>query len=235
MSNITSIIRSIRNIMRKDEGLDGDAQRISQMVWMLFMKIFADKEEEWKKSRKTYKSPILEKLKWQNWAADKDGLTGDELITFINDELFPVLKTIEPTDTDQSVIVKSVFNDTYNYMKKGTLFRQVINEINKIDFSNKNLDRHVFNDIYETILKELQSAGSSGEYYTPRAVTQFMVDMINPQIGESISATKKAGVDTLKNTWEGVKNAGSKIGDTIIETGKKANPFHKSTVKWENQ
>lgn len=186
MNDITSIIRSIRNIMRKDEGLDGDAQRISQMVWMLFMKIFADKEEEWKISRKTYKSPIPEKLKWQNWAADEDGLTGDELITFINDELFPVLKTIEPTDTDQSVIVKSVFNDTYNYMKKGTLFRQVINEINKIDFSNKNLERHVFNDIYETILKELQSAGSSGEYYTPRAVTQFMVDMIDPQIGETI-------------------------------------------------
>jgi type I restriction enzyme M protein len=182
----TSIIRSIRNIMRKDEGLDGDAQRISQMVWMLFMKIFADKEEEWKISRKEYKSPIPEKLKWQNWAADAKGLTGDELIHFINDELFPILKTIDPTDTDQSVIVKSVFNDTYNYMKKGTLFRQVINEINKIDFSNNNGNRHIFNDIYESILKELQSAGSSGEYYTPRAVTQFMVDMINPQIGESI-------------------------------------------------
>ncbi|KZS40428.1 DNA methyltransferase [Aquimarina aggregata] len=172
--------------MRKDEGVDGDAQRISQMVWMLFMKIFADKEEEWKKSRKTYKSPIPEKLKWQNWAADENGLTGDELITFINDELFPILKTIEPTDTDQSVIVKSVFNDTYNYMKKGTLFRQVINEINKIDFSSNNKERHIFNDIYESILKELQSAGSSGEYYTPRAVTQFMVDMVDPKIGESI-------------------------------------------------
>jgi len=182
----TSIVRSIRNIMRKDEGLDGDAQRISQMVWMLFMKIFADKEEEWKKSRKDYKSPIPEKLKWQNWAADENGPTGDELIKFINDELFPVLKTIEPTDTDQSVIVKSVFNDTYNYMKKGTLFRQVINEINKIDFSNDSKERHIFNDIYESILKELQSAGSSGEYYTPRAVTQFMVDMIDPKIGETV-------------------------------------------------
>ena len=182
----TSIIRSIRNIMRKDEGLDGDAQRISQMVWMLFMKIFADKEEEWKKSRKDYKSPIPERLKWQNWAADENGPTGDELIKFINDELFPVLKTIEPTDTDQSVIVKSVFNDTYNYIKKGTLFRQVINEINKIDFSNDSKERHIFNDIYESILKELQSAGSSGEYYTPRAVTQFMVDMIDPKIGETV-------------------------------------------------
>ena len=182
----TSIIRSIRNIMRKDEGVDGDAQRISQMVWMLFMKIFADKEEEWKISRKEYKSPIPERLKWQNWAANENGLTGDELIIFINEELFPILKAIHPTDTDQSVIIKSVFNDTYNYMKSGNLFRQVVNEINKIDFTSNNKDIHVFNKIYESILKELQSAGSSGEFYTPRAVTQFMVEMVNPKIGESI-------------------------------------------------
>lgn len=172
--------------MRKDEGVDGDAQRISQMVWMLFMKIFADKEEEWQIARKEYKSPIPEKLKWQNWAADQNGLTGEVLIEFINKELFPVLKTIHPTDTDQSVIIKSVFNDTYNYMKSGNLFRQVINEINKIDFSSNNKDRHIFNEIYESILKELQSAGSSGEFYTPRAVTKFMVEMVNPQIGETI-------------------------------------------------
>ncbi|MCL1665784.1 type I restriction-modification system subunit M [Elizabethkingia ursingii] len=184
--SIGNVIRSIRNIMRKDEGVDGDAQRISQMVWMLFMKIFADKEEEWKTSRKEYKSPIPDKLKWQNWAAVTDGLTGDELIEFINEELFPLLKAIHPTDTDQSIIIKSVFNDTYNYMKSGNLFRQVINEINKIDFSNKNKERHVFNEIYESILKELQSAGSSGEFYTPRAVTQFMVEMIDPKIGERI-------------------------------------------------
>lgn len=184
--NVTSVIRTIRNIMRKDEGVDGDAQRISQMVWMLFLKIFTDKEKEWKAKRSDYKSPIPEELKWQNWAADDNGLTGDELINFINDRLFPVLKAIDPTDTDQSVIIKSVFNDTYNYMKSGNLFRLVINEINKIDFSSENHEQHIFNEIYESILKELQSAGSSGEFYTPRAVTQFMVEMINPQIGESI-------------------------------------------------
>ncbi|WDF45377.1 N-6 DNA methylase [Chryseobacterium sp. KACC 21268] len=184
--SIGNVIRSIRNIMRKDEGLDGDAQRISQMVWMLFMKIFADKEEEWKISRKDYKSPIPEKLKWQKWAANEDGLTGEALIEFINSELFPILKEIHPTDTDQSVIIKSVFNDTYNYMKSGNLFRQVINEINKIDFSEKSKERHIFNEIYESILKELQSAGSSGEFYTPRAVTQFMVEMVDPKVGESI-------------------------------------------------
>lgn len=185
MSNITSVIKTIRDIMRKDTGVDGDAQRISQMVWMLFMKIFADKEEEWEITIKGYKSPIPKKLKWQSWATKAEGLTGEALITFINNELFPALKDLDQTQNDQAKIVRAVFEDTYNYMKNGTLFRQVINEINKIDF-NKSGDRHVFNDIYETILKELQSAGSSGEYYTPRAVTQFMADIIHPKLGETI-------------------------------------------------
>lgn len=185
MSNITSNIKSIRDIMRKDTGVDGDAQRISQMVWMLFMKIFADKEEEWEITIENYKSPLPAKLKWQNWAANEEGLTGDKLIEFIDNELFPTLKDLDITISPQANIVRSVFEDTYNYMKNGTLFRQVINVINKIDF-NSSSDRHVFNDLYETILKELQSAGSSGEYYTPRAVTQFMVDILDPQLGESI-------------------------------------------------
>src|ERR1039458_8088204 len=135
MSNITSIIKSIRDIMRKDSGLDGDAQRISQMVWMLFMKIFADKEAEWEISIKGYESPIPKKLRWQNWASDKDGLTGDPLIEFINQKLFPALKKLNSTISTQAEIVKSVFEDTYNYMKNGTLFRQVINEIDKINFN----------------------------------------------------------------------------------------------------
>jgi len=185
MSNITTNIKSIRDIMRKDTGVDGDAQRISQMVWMLFMKIFADKEEEWEITIDDYESPIPDQFKWQNWAADDEGLTGDSLMNFINIELFPALKEIDIRHGPQAKIIRSVFEDTYNYMKNGTLFRQVINIINNIDF-NISTERHLFNDLYETILKELQSAGSSGEYYTPRAVTQFMVDIINPQLGESI-------------------------------------------------
>ncbi|OIQ27145.1 MAG: DNA methyltransferase [Bacteroidetes bacterium MedPE-SWsnd-G2] len=185
MSNITTNIKGIRDIMRKDTGVDGDAQRISQMVWMLFMKIFADKEEEWEITIDDYESPIPEHLKWSNWAEDDEGLTGDALMDFINNELFPTLKDLDITISPQAKIIRSVFEDTYNYMKNGTLFRQVINEIDKIDF-NSSTDRHLFNDIYETILKELQSAGSAGEYYTPRAVTQFMVDIINPQLGETV-------------------------------------------------
>jgi type I restriction enzyme M protein len=185
MSNITTNIKGIRDIMRKDTGVDGDAQRISQMVWMLFMKIFADKEEEWEITMEGYKSPIPENLKWQTWAADEEGLTGAALMDFIDNELFPALKDLDITISPQARIIRSVFDDTYNYMKNGTLFRQVINQINKIDF-NSSTERHLFNDLYETILKELQSAGSSGEYYTPRAVTQFMVDMLDPQLGETV-------------------------------------------------
>ena len=184
MSNTGSIIKSIRDIMRKDSGVDGDAQRISQMVWMLFMKIFADKEAGWETSIKDYESPIPKKFKWQNWGSDENGLTGDSLIEFINQKLFPTLKKLNSI-SKQAEIVRSVFEDTYNYMKNGTLFRQVINEIDKINF-NDTSENHVFNDIYESILKELQSAGSSGEFYTPRAITQFMVDMVDPQYGESI-------------------------------------------------
>lgn len=185
MSNITTNIKGIRDIMRKDTGVDGDAQRISQMVWMLFMKIFADKEEEWEITMDGYKSPIPEHLKWQSWAADEEGLTGDGLMDFVDNELFPALKDLDISISPQARIIRSVFDDTYNYMKNGTLFRQVINQINKIDF-NSSTERHLFNDLYETILKELQSAGSSGEYYTPRAVTQFMVDMLDPKLGETV-------------------------------------------------
>ena len=183
--SITTNLKAIRDIMRKDTGVDGDAQRISQMVWMLFMKIFADKEEEWEITIDDYESPIPTALKWSAWAEDEEGLTGEQLMDFVNNELFPTLKDLDISTSSQAKIIRSVFEDTYNYMKNGTLFRQVINEINKIDF-NDTQERHLFNDLYETILKELQSAGSSGEYYTPRAVTQFMVDITNPQLGEKV-------------------------------------------------
>lgn len=181
MANITSIVKSIRDIMRKDSGLDGDAQRIAQLVWMLFMKIFSDKEKEWQKSIMGYASPIPDNLKWENWVV-KNKLSGDELIVFINEKLFLTLKNITGK-SKRFNIVKSVFEDTFNFMKNGNLFRQVVDEIDKIDFSE---DKHTFNEIYESILKELQNAGSSGEFYTPRAVTRFIVDMIQPKAGESI-------------------------------------------------
>ena len=173
--------------MRQDAGVDGDAQRISQIVWMMFLKIFDDKEEEWSITKDDYESPIPEELRWGSWASDEEGITGDDLLDFINNKLFRSLKnlTVNAVDDPQGWIVRSVFEDSFNYMKSGTLIRQVVNKINEIDFNNQE-DRHLFNDIYEKILKDLQSAGNSGEYYTPRAVTQFMVDMVNPQLRETV-------------------------------------------------
>ena len=185
MPNISSVIKAIQDIMRKDTGVDGDAQRLSQIVWMLFLKIFADKEVEAEIIDDNYKSPIAEKYRWQTWAKDDEGMTGDELIDFINNDLFPYLQNLENDADKRAFIIKNIFQDTYNYMKSGTLLRQVINKINEIDF-NSSEDRHLFNDIYEQLLQSLQSAGNAGEYYTPRAVTQFIVDMVNPKINEKV-------------------------------------------------
>lgn len=186
--SLSTLIKTIQDIMRKDVGVDGDAQRISQMVWLLFLKIFDDKEKEWEITIDNYKSPLQNRFKWSNWAANDEGMTGEELIDFVNNDLFPSLKKLSTTAgvTPHGKIIGSVFEDAYNYMKSGTLLRQVINTIQgDVDFNSSN-DRHVFNDIYEKILQDLQSAGNAGEYYTPRAVTQFMVDILNPQLGERV-------------------------------------------------
>lgn len=170
--------------MRKDSGVDGDAQRIGQLSWMLFLKIFSDSEENWSFYEEDYESPIPEELKWSAWASDDEGITGDELLDFINNKLFPTLKEL-PVENKRAFMIRSIFEDAINYMKSGQLLRQVINKINEIDF-NSSEDRHVFGDIYEQILKGLQSAGNAGEFYTPRAVTQFMTEMINPQLGQRV-------------------------------------------------
>jgi type I restriction enzyme M protein len=185
--SISTTIKSIQDIMRQDTGVDGDAQRISQLVWMLFLKIFDDKEQEYELLDDDYTSPVPERLRWRSWAADQEGITGDELLDFINNDLFKTLKDLSfgPADDPRGFIVKEVFEDAYNYMKSGTLIRQVLNRISAIDF-NVASERHLFGDIYEQILKDLQSAGNAGEYYTPRAVTQFMIDMVNPTLGEKI-------------------------------------------------
>jgi len=190
MSNVSGIIKSIQDIMRKDVGVDGDAQRISQLVWLFFLKIFDDREAEIEllDDDDEYESPIPEHLRWRNWAKDKEGITGDSLLDFINNQLFPTLQYKLNLSGDQgprAVVIQNVFEDTYNYMKSGTLLRQVINKICEIDFNTSD-DRHTFGNIYEQILKDLQSAGNAGEFYTPRAVTTFIVDRVAPQLDESV-------------------------------------------------
>ncbi|MEO8210297.1 MAG: class I SAM-dependent DNA methyltransferase [bacterium] len=186
MSNISGVISSIRTIMWQDTGLNGDAQRVEQLGWMLFLKIFCDKDKELELLDDKYKSPIPDELHWENWAGNDEGITGDELLEFVDRKLFPALRNLNiSTGNKRALIVHEVFDGNNNYMKSGINIRKALNKLNEIDF-NVAKDRHAFGEIYEGILKELQSAGKSGEFYTPRAITQFITDIINPKIGEVI-------------------------------------------------
>lgn len=191
MSSLGGFVKRIRDIMRNDAGINGDAQRIEQIAWLLFLKVYDTKEDDWEFSDDEYESIIPEECRWRNWAAD-DGkgtaITGDELLDFINNRLFPALKSIQVSKTTpiNKAIVKTTFEDTNNYMKDGVLLRQVVNVIDELKLDDYE-ESHAFGDIYESILKELQSAGSAGEFYTPRAVTDFMAQIIQPKIGEKMA------------------------------------------------
>lgn len=204
MSNLSGFIKRLRDIMRNDAGINGDAQRIEQITWMLFLKVYDAKESDWEMNEDDYTSIIPNECRWINWAHDdKTGLalTGDDLLNFVNNTLFPTLKNLAVTRETpiKKAIVQTVFQDANNYMKDGVLLRQVINVIDEIDFGDYH-ESHAFGEIYETILKELQSAGSSGEFYTPRAVTDFMAKMIEPKIGETM-ADLACGTGGFITSW----------------------------------
>lgn len=192
--------------MRKDVGVDGDAQRLSQLVWMLFLKILDDRETEWAIVQDNYQSPLPEPYRWRNWAANAEGMTGDALKQFIDNELFPALQNLQAKGNDQrAYVIRSVFEDAYNYMKSGQLIRQVINKIQEgVDF-NKAQERHLFGDMYEQLLRDLQNAGNAGEFYTPRAVTEFMVRMANPRLGEKLMDPACGTGGFLSNTIEHIR------------------------------
>lgn len=189
-----TLVKGLQNIMRNDAGVNGDAQRIEQMTRLFFLKIYDAKEEEWEFHDDSYESVIPRRLRWRNWAhdnADGKALTGDELLDFVNNDLFKTLSNLElaPDAPLRQSIVKSAFTDANNYMKDGILLRQVVNTIDSsVDFTEYK-ERHAFGEIYETILKDLQSAGNAGEFYTPRAVTDFMAQMVSPKLGERVAET----------------------------------------------
>ena len=182
---VRTTVKSIQDLMRQDSGVDGDAQRISQLCWMFFLKIIDDQDKELELTKDDYRSPIPKKYQWRNWAADPEGITGEALLAFINDDLFPALKrlAVAARSDGRRRMVRDVFEDAYNYMKSGHLVRQVVNKINDVDFNDMDERRH-FGEFYEQLLNDLQSAGNAGEYYTPRAVTAFMTDRIDPHPGE---------------------------------------------------
>lgn len=204
MSNLSGFVKRLRDIMRNDAGINGDAQRIEQIAWMLFLKVYDAKEQDWEWDDEDYVSIIPEECRWQNWAVDDHtgtAMTGDRLLNFVNNTLFPTLKKL-PVDVSTPIkkaIVQTTFADANQYMKDGVLLRQVINVIDDLDLGDYE-ESHAFGEIYETILKELQSAGSSGEFYTPRAVTDFMAKMINPQIGEQV-ADFACGTGGFLTSW----------------------------------
>ncbi len=189
--SLSIFVKTIQNIMRGDSGINGDAQRIEQLTWILFLKIYDLKEDDWDILEENYQSIIPENLRWKNWAVDnKDGtaLTGDDLLKFVNEELFPTLKNLPVTDDTpkNKSVVREVFEEVNQYMKNGVLLRQIINVIDEIKFETAK-EKNFFGDIYENILKSLQSAGNAGEFYTPRAVTDFIIDRVAPDFGETVA------------------------------------------------
>ena len=231
----SGFIKRIRDIMRMDAGINGDAQRIEQMVWMLFLKVYDAKEDDWEINEDDYVSIIPEDCRWRNWAqADDNGhaMTGDKLLNFVNNTLFPTLKELPVTpDTPvKKAIVKSTFEDANNYMKDGVYLRQVIDIIDEIEFDDVK-ESHAFGFVYEEILRDLQAAGSSGEFYTPRAVTDFMALMIQPKLGERM-ADFACGTGGFITSWLGQlqkqvtdTEAQKQFDDSIYGIEKKPFPY----------
>lgn len=232
MANVGAVISSIRNIMRQDRGISGDAQRLEQLGWMLFLKIIDDKDQELEIIKDDYTSVIPEKFQWRNWAADAEGITGDELLNFIdsNNEkdlgLFATLRNLtSATNPKRAAIAKEVFDGSNNFMKSGYEMRKVINKLNEVDFNNSN-DKHVFGDIYESILVELRDAGNKGEYYTPRAVTQLMTQMTNPILGEKV-------LDPAAGTGGFLTAAIDHVREHYVHTVDDEHILQKSITGWE--
>ena len=240
MANLKGILDSIRKIMWTDTGLNGDAQRIEQLGWMLFYKIFSDKDKELELMDDNYVSPIPSELHWDAWAGNDEGITGDELQSFVDNKLFKQLKDIQLLPSEdvkykRALILREVFEGNNNYMKSGTNIRKVLNKLNEIDF-NTTKDKHAFGELYETILKELQSAGKSGEFYTPRAITQFITEIINPQLGEKIldpscgtGGYLTAAIEHLKKQANSVEERQS-IAENIIGWEYKPLPYLLATT-----
>ncbi len=235
MSNLSGFVKRLRDIMRNDAGINGDAQRIEQIAWMLFLKVYDAMEQDWEFDDEGYTSIIPDVCRWVSWAHDdKSGkaMTGDKLLDFVNNTLFPTLKKL-PVDASTPIkkaIVQTTFADANNYMKDGVLLRQVINVIDDLDLGDYD-ESHAFGEIYETILKELQSAGSAGEFYTPRAVTDFMAQMIKPKIGERMAdfACGTGGfiISWLNELQKQIKSTADaeKYGDSVYGIEKKQFPY----------
>lgn len=184
---VSNTTKALKDIMRIDAGINGDAQYIEQITWMLFLKAFDYKEQEWEWTEDDYYPVIPSEFRWSVWANDPEGITGDALLAHV-DRMFTALRNLDTSDDikKRKWLIRDIMEGVNNFMKSGTLLRQVVNKINAdINFDDVKT-AHLFNGLYETMLKDLQSAGKAGEFYTPRPVTRFIVDRINPELGESV-------------------------------------------------
>jgi len=232
MANVAAIIANIRNIMRQDRGISGDAQRLEQLGWMLFLKIIDDKDQELEILKDDYVSVIPIKYQWRNWASNPEGITGENLLEFIDSNsqtnlgLFATLRNLTNlTNPKRAAIVKEVFDGSNNYMKSGYEMRKVINKLNEVDFNNSD-DKHIFGNIYESILQELRDAGNKGEFYTPRAVTQLMTKMTNPKLSETV-------LDPAAGTGGFLSAAIDHVRENYVNTVEDEHILQKSIIGWE--
>src|SRR5437870_4888622 len=201
--SLASVIKSARDIMRKDRGLNGDLDRLPMLTWIMFLKFLDDlelqRETESELAGKKFQRAIDPPYRWRDWAAKPQGITGDELISFVNNEeavlpngrrgpgLFAYLRSLTGRNGgDRRDVIATVFKGTINRMINGYLLRDVINKVAGIHFGSSE-EVHTLGTLYETMLREMRdAAGDSGEFYTPRPVVRFMVDAINPKLGETI-------------------------------------------------
>ncbi|MBI2412889.1 MAG: N-6 DNA methylase [Deltaproteobacteria bacterium] len=203
VQQLGSLVKSARDIMRKDKGLNGDLDRLPMLTWIMFLKFLDDmesiREQEAVLSGKRFRPAIEPPYRWRDWASKEDGITGDELIAFVNNDeamrpdgkrgpgLFSYLRSLQGANGgDRRDVVATVFKGTVNRMINGYLLRDVINKINGIHFTSSD-EIHTLGHLYESMLKEMRdAAGDSGEFYTPRAVVRFMVDALDPRLGETV-------------------------------------------------
>jgi len=233
-SELSSAIKSARDIMRKDAGLSTDVDRIPQLAWILFLKCFDDLEQRRMLLEGRYRDVIEAPYRWRDWAADEDrGRSGEELLDFVSSDLFPYLRGLVGTrEGDQRDVIAAIFRETYNRMLSGYLLRDVVNLVNRINFNSSD-DIHTLSHLYESMLREMRdAAGTNGEFYTPRPVVRFMVDRLAPRIGETVYDPAAGTCGFLVEAYEYMKGQQRTLEDretlqtrTLYGTEKKPMPY----------
>ncbi len=221
-SELSSAIKTARDIMRKDAGLSTDVDRIPQLSWILFLKCFDDLEQRRMLLEGRYRDVIDAPYRWRDWAADEDrGRTGDELLNFVNGDLFPALRGLVGTrEADQRDVLAAIFRETYNRMLSGYLLRDVVNLVDGINFNSSD-DIHTLSHLYESMLREMRdAAGTNGEFYTPRPVVRFMVERVAPRIGETLYDPAAGTCGFLVEAYEYMKQQQRTLDDRqTLQTG----------------